>query len=641
MTQKAVQSHRAKTTRTKSRTGVTRARTAASKAVNQGATMTLDQFLSQLGGLSKAQREKLVEQASVLIERLYVHLPLKRAMHATEPVQRLKLLLHRFEGLSERQFHDEMISIFTDLRDLHTNYILPDPYRSKTAFLPFLIEDYIEGGARKYLVTKMLAGFAHPQFKPGVTITHWNGVPLERAIELNAERQAGSNPDARRARGLEAMTIRSMALSSPPDERWVIIGFTDADGVAREIKIDWHVFEPDPSPNGVDPFSARGATALGIDAQTEAVRRAKKRLFNEKAVRVELSTRAKLDLAQDSTMPDVFSFRTVSTPSGTFGYIRIWTFNVDDADAFIQEFVRIAALLPQNGLIIDVRGNGGGLITASEGLLQVLTPNRIEPTLLSFINTPLTLELCQKNAFIKQWTPSIKEAIETSEAYSQGFPVDDPTQSNRVGQRYQGPVLLITDALCYSATDIFAAGFQDNRVGVVLGVHARTGAGGANVWTHELLRQLLPGAGSPFTPLPKGASFRVAIRRVMRVGLSAGVPLEDLGVSADKRHDMTKNDLLNANEDLIKKAAGLLAQQPVFSLQATVGPVAAGVRTVTAQTAGIDRVDALVDGRPRQSADVQNGTNQFAIPKPGSGAHHLELRGFRADALKVVLHLDL
>ena len=217
-------------------------------------------------------------------------------------------------------------------------------------------------------------------------------------------------------------------------------------------------------------------------------------------------------------MPDVFSFRPVDGPGGPYGYIRIWTFSVDDDGPFLDEFTRIAGLLPQKGLILDVRGNGGGLITAAENLLQLLTPRTVEPSRLSFRCTPLTLDLCQRFDFVSQWAPSIGRSVETGELYSQALPLDDPAAANQRGQHYQGPVVLVTDALCYSATDIFAAGFQDNRIGPVLGASGNTGAGGANVWDHALLRQLFPGPGSPFGALPKGTSFRVAIRRVTRSG---------------------------------------------------------------------------------------------------------------------------
>ena len=152
--------------------------------------------------------------------------------------------------------------------------------------------------------------------------------------------------------------------------------------------------------------------------------------------------------------------------------------------------------------------------------------------------------------------------METGEIYSQGFSIAPADEYNRLGQRYQGPVVLITDPLCYSATDIFSAGFQDNQIGPILSAGGRTGAGGANVWDHELLQQVLPASKSPFSPLPKGASFRVSIRRVIRAGTHQGVPLEDLGVQPNQLHEMTKNDVLNSNADLIAKAAQILAGLP-------------------------------------------------------------------------------
>jgi hypothetical protein len=626
-----------------------RTRTRVDRSTTIGATTTLPQFLATTGTLTTTQRRKIVDQAQVMLESLYVHLPLKRAMHATDPIQRLELLRFRLASLSERQFHDEMIDTFVDLRDLHTNYILPSPYASKTAFLPFLLEEYFEGPTRKYLVSKMLAGFTHATFTPGVEVTHWSGVPIDRAVEVNADRQAGSNADARRARGLEALTIRPMAMSSPPDEHWVVVGYRDG-ATARELRLDWSVFEPDPGPGGGgDDGSAKTRRALALDLRTELARRAKKMLFNPRAMAVERDMkrgrRAKgapaVNLADTSTMPDVFAFRTVAGTGGPYGYIRIWTFMVNDEDAFVAEFIRMAGLLPKAGLIVDVRGNGGGNILCAEKLLQVLTPSPVEPTLLSFINSKLTLEICTQNDFVAEWQPSIAQSVETGETYSQGFSILPLAEYNALGQRYHGPVLLVTDPLCYSATDIFAAGFQDNGIGPILSAGGRTGAGGANVWTHELLRQVLPGSDGPFSALPQGTSFRVSIRRVIRSGPHRGVPLEDLGVQPDQLHRMTKDDLLNDNADLIARASQMLNAMPRVTLGAQVGPAVAGKRNVTLTTQGLDRVDIEVDGRPRATADVNNGTTAVEIPHPGSGAHDVAARGFKDSVLKSVVHVTI
>src|SRR5439155_12339140 len=105
-----------------------------------------------------------------IIEQLYVHLPLKRAMYAVDPVQRLKLLRDRLRGISAIRFHNEMISVFTELRDLHTQYILPDPFQTRTAFLPFLIEEFWDGGKRRYMVSKTVAGLRDDLFKAGVLV---------------------------------------------------------------------------------------------------------------------------------------------------------------------------------------------------------------------------------------------------------------------------------------------------------------------------------------------------------------------------------------------------------------------------------------------------------------------------------------
>ncbi len=53
--------------------------------------------------------------------------------------------------------------------------------------------------------------------------------------------------------------------------------------------------------------------------------------------------------------------------------------------------------------------------------------------------------------------------------------------------------------------------------------------------------------------------MRVAIRRTTRVGDNAGLPLEDLGVIPDGTYQMTRNDLMNANADLLNEAARILS----------------------------------------------------------------------------------
>ena len=64
---------------------------------NAANSVGLAEFLATAGTLTLAQRKLLVDQALVLLEQNYAHLPLKVAMHAVNPVQRLRVLRARLE----------------------------------------------------------------------------------------------------------------------------------------------------------------------------------------------------------------------------------------------------------------------------------------------------------------------------------------------------------------------------------------------------------------------------------------------------------------------------------------------------------------------------------------------------------------
>ena len=202
--------------------------------------------------------------------------------------------------------------------------------------------------------------------------------------------------------------------------------------------------------------------------------------------------------------------------------------------------------------------------------------------------------------------------------------------------------MIIIDGLCYSTTDIFAAGWQDHEIGPILGTTGNTGAGGANVWTHDLLSEFLPGRNSPLRPLPKGTRMRVSIRRTTRVGERSGDPLEDLGVVPDEIHHVTKNDLLEGNEDLIEHAASILHDLPVRTLVAktTISRDSTSA-AVSVTTKNISRLDVYLDSRPQMSLDVEDGSTTFDLPLGPSGSHNLELRGYDRTGLAAVKRTEL
>ena len=143
---------------------------------------------ASLAALTNDERLLLIDQAMLMLQEVYAHLPLKRALHAIDPIQRLQLLRLRQDALDEREFQSEILDIFVSLRDLHTNYTLPKTYWPNFAFLPFRVEEYYADGERKYLVSWVSPQNTDPKLKAGVEITHWNGSPIDLAVARNVLR---------------------------------------------------------------------------------------------------------------------------------------------------------------------------------------------------------------------------------------------------------------------------------------------------------------------------------------------------------------------------------------------------------------------------------------------------------------------
>lgn len=610
-------------------------------------------------------RDQVIETFRGLIEGLYTHLPLKRSMYGADPVQRLRLLQQRAERLDDLRFHHELASIVTGLRDAHTRYVGPATLAGRAAMLPFLVESYGPVGQARYIVSKVAEDanlIKDRRFVPGVELRWWNAVPMDRAVDIHAEQETGGRADSRRARALESLTLRALQYGPPPDEHWVVIGYVDRKDVERKVTIPWRVVTPRRARTAGEHGAGTGYLDYGIDAAAETTRRVKKLLFapdlwyadqrasarrpQSPAVREQVAPKTRAKATPDAEVPlntwlptsmqDALAAKVVRVGRGNVGYLRIWSFDVEDDGSFLDEVIRLLALMPERGLIIDLRANPGGLIWAAERLFQLFTPGSVVPTRFSLLATPLTRAMAaaaQNDGELAPWRQSLDDAVGTGELYSRSVPITPIEACNDIGQVYGGPVVAVVDANTYSSGDLFAAGFVDNEIGPLVTVGEATGAGGANVWLPEHVSDALLGTPYEQAPLPGGIGYTISVRRATRAGAADGAAIEDVGVRGDREYAMTRRDLVEdpGNQDLLAFCGKLLAAQRRSSLQIE-APVT-DADPLVVRSSGLDRLDLFVDDRFRESRDISDRRtrNRFDV-LPGWQA--IEVRGYLGGALQ-------
>lgn len=521
--------------------------------------------------LTVPQRHELIDLWCQLLTEVYVHYDQKRSLYGYDPVRAMLALQRQIPYLDSAGFLREFTLAVNRLRDQHTQVYLrgTDPRRTPyVAALPFLVEVYGEHQKPTYVVTKVSDIVTDPDFAPGALVQTWNGVPFSRAVDLYAETLTGGRPDARRARALETMTQRPLAYLPQPDELWVDIGYRipadqdDPNAPDRSIRFEWRAIDPSTALTAPDPIGLR--THRAVDATSEAARRARKLLFQPELWQHDTTgggPAAKAATWMQTTFPDALSARRLRTSQGTIGYLRLWTFDVDFGDRFLDEVERILRAMPRKGLIIDLRSNPGGIIEAAERLLQLFTEREIQPVRFALRATPAMAALAEADgngADLADWSSSLRSALALGEEYSQHLPISDPERCNGRRVAYRGPIVVVVNATTFSSGDIFAAGCVDHDIGQLVSIGEGTGAGGANVWTNDDIEYAYHVAGLTLPPHPPGVGYSLSVRRITRSGSGVGLAVEDMGVPADEHYTMTERDILEGNEDLIEFCARLL-----------------------------------------------------------------------------------
>src|SRR5262245_24911239 len=168
--------------------------------------------------LTWSERLDVLDAWAQVLDGLYAHLPLKRALYGFDPIRALDHLRQQVPRLSHFEFHRELTNLINHLRDAHTQYSGPRTLTNAVAALPFLVENWGAPEDCHFVVSKVTNRrlVRDRYFVPGVTLDWWNGVPFNRAVDLHGEGETGGRPDSRKAAALESLTLRSLEYEPPP-----------------------------------------------------------------------------------------------------------------------------------------------------------------------------------------------------------------------------------------------------------------------------------------------------------------------------------------------------------------------------------------------------------------------------------------
>lgn len=193
------------------------------------------------------------------------------------------------------------------------------------------------------------------------------------------------------------------------------------------------------------------------------------------------------------------------------GYVYYESFSTAIGDGNLSEMLNELAFC--NGLILDVRNNGGGMLTNATKLAARFTNEEVT-----------TGYMCHK----------------TGKGHNDFSPPEAVKVTPSDGVRWQKPVALLTNRRSYSATNDFVNTMQQMPLVTVIG--DRTGGG----------------SGMPFSSeLPNGWSVRFSACPLY------GPDMEQLefGIDPDIRIDMTDEDMARGLDTIIEAARKELARK--------------------------------------------------------------------------------
>jgi hypothetical protein len=323
----------------------------------------------------------------------------------------------------------------------------------------------------------------------------------------------------------------------------------------------------------------------------------------------------------ETTNENVYYYR-FTEEGANLGVIHIRSF----AEHAIIKIVRnLLANELQNtsGLVFDVRGNPGGIITA-DLIAQLFVPDP-KPMKFRAQDTVLNRKMFNYDRFFRDFVNSKSKQWQTDPVL-----LNDLEEYSQFGMIYDKPVVVYTDSLCYSACELFAASMQDNGAAIIVGEDGKTGGGGASVRTAQSLQRFAPDdlPEIPYSDSPSVATeISIAWAQMVRQGINQGKLVENVGVESDVVIRATIDDIRSIfSNSHFRRIAELFTSEIQKTWSMSITPTSPYIFTgvtflITLQGLSNVRLD-VIDVKTKEAitlveVDVQDyeGKINIAIPK--------------------------
>jgi hypothetical protein len=494
---------------------------------------------------SSQERQIVIDQARLLYNEVFVHQKLKITHfgESANPIPLLNEVEKQIGTLSDEIFFSKMMASYRTLRDGHTMVILPKPYACYSSSLPVIFKEVFSSQGKSFLAIKAMADDEFIKLLPksleveiGDVLTSYDGLSPEQAIKNFSLIATGANSEAVRKEAIHLLSWAPQAYTFTPKKDFITLGLKNSQGREYQVELPW--------------ITRENTKCLSSNIYEERYVGTGMSLYNELP---EIYPSVNNDYQK--TKDEVLKYKKITNINGTFGVIRLQSFSPTiKVDELIEEIKKIfeVKLHDTDGIIFDVRDNKGGIIRIAETIIQFFTSEKITPLNFRLKATKDLLYILEKRQFGEDhFIKRLKYALQSNVFYSQAVSLDnDDEAQNSQGQFYFKPVVIFTNATCYSSCDMFAALAQDLDVAKVIGEDSSTGGGGAGVTsTSSIFSYLPPDEKGPFRVLPHQAEITAAFVQTLRVGKYKDQLIENAGVKSEQIIKPTVHDLKNDSEN--------------------------------------------------------------------------------------------